>query len=207
MKIVLDADGVLLNYNQRMAQVYEMALGKSLSIVKESHHFTNMYGVNMTKEERSAVFALFDTHGWSSMPAIEGAIEATQALHNAGCELLCLSSMPPKFVQARAQNLKNLGIPVKEVIGSGRDDRDVNPKAAHLITIQPDIFVDDQLRNFKNVPDTICKIWIDNQYHDSPDIGLNEDLAHFKFNTLIDFTRAFLDNPSVFTRRKNSLKI
>ena len=207
MKIVLDADGVLLDYNERMARIYEKALGRTLSVVKESHHFTTMYGVTFTPEDKKAVFALFDTEGWTNMPAIKGSVEATQALHNAGHELVCLSSMPAQFVEARTSNFKTLGIPLERVIGSGRDDQDTNPKAAHLIELQPDIFVDDQLRNFKDVPDSICKVWIDNKYHDSPDVGLDTSVADFRFHSLKEFSEAVIENPSLFTKKKKTLKL
>lgn len=207
MKIVLDADGVLLDYNEKMARVYEKALGKTLCVVKESHHFTTMYGVVFTPEDKKIVFALFDTEGWTNMPAIKGSVKATQALHDAGHELVCLSSMPAQFVEARTSNFKSLGIPLEKVIGSGRDDQKTNPKAVHLIELQPDIFVDDQLRNFKDVPDSICKVWIDNKYHDSPDVGLDTSLADFKFHSLSEFAQVVLENPSIFKKNKKSLKL
>lgn len=34
MKIVLDADGVLFDYNEKMALVYEKYLGETLCVVK-----------------------------------------------------------------------------------------------------------------------------------------------------------------------------
>ena len=185
-----------------MARIYEQALSKKLNLVKKSHHFKNMYGVEFTPEEKKAIYALFDKEGWTSMPALEGAVEATQALHDAGHTLICLSSMPSQFVKDRASNFKSLNIPLQEVIGSGRDDSDINPKATHILQIQPDIFVDDQLRNFKDVPHSVCKIWIDNQFHDSPDIGLDSSIADFKFSSLKEFSISLLNNPVLFSKTK-----
>lgn len=207
MKIVLDADGVLLDYNAQMAKIYQKTLNRQLKFIKHSHHFKNMYGVEFLPEEKKAIYKLFDTEGWNSMPAIDGAVEATQALHKAGHTLICLSSMPEQFVEARSENFKSLGIPFERVIGSGRDESDMNPKSYHITSLQPDIFVDDQLRNFKDVPDSICKVWIDNGFHDSPDIGLDSSIADFKFNSIKDFSIAVIQNCYTFIKNKRLPKI
>lgn len=204
MIIVLDADGVLLDYNQKMADICEKALGIKLGKMKHFHHFTNAANFKMTKLQAKEVFALFDIQGWNSMPAIEGSVEACKALHQAGHQLVCLSSMPERFIKDRQANLLNLGMPVEKVIGSGRDDSETNPKAAHLQEIRPDIFVDDQLRNFQNIPSNICKVWIDHRYSDCPNLGMDRSIADFRFLSLHEFSLEFFNNPHQFKKINKS---
>lgn len=198
MIIVLDADGVLFDYNQKMADVCEKALGINLGKLKHCHHFYNASNFNMTKLQGEKVFSLFDIEGWKSMPAIDGSVEACKAMSEAGHQLVCLSSMPAQFVSHRQHNLTSLGFPIEKVIGSGRDNSRTNPKASHLKEINPDIFVDDQLRNFQDIPKHICKVWIDNGYLDCPNFGMDKSQADFTFSSLRDFSFAFIENPQRF---------
>lgn len=202
MKIILDADGVLLDYNQQMAKMYELAFGQSIQEIEKAHHFTKAYGVQLTKEDLAQIYVHFDVKGWSTMPAIKGAVEATQLMHKEGHELSCLSSMPSRFVDARRENFVFLNMPIDHVIGSGRDEKTgINPKAQHLIELNPDIFVDDQLRNFDDVPHHICKVLIDNGFSDSPNVG-RENIADFTFTSLLEFSKALSQNPEMFNKKK-----
>lgn len=200
MIIVLDADGVLLDYNKKLAHVCEKALNIQLGVLKYFHHFSNAVNFQMTPVQSEKVFTLFDIEGWNSMPAIEGSVEACKAIAALGHSLVCVSSMPDKFVQARKHNLINLGIPINHVLGTGRDDSQTNPKSGYLKSINPDIFVDDQIRNFHGIPDSICKVWIDHGYTDCPNVGMDKSQVDFTFKSLRDFSFEFVKNSRQFNK-------
>lgn len=208
MKIILDADGVLLDYNEQMAKICELVYGRKFPKVAHAHHFKNAYGLELTKDELKRVYAYFDVQGWTSMPALPKTIEATQLLHSMGHQLVCLSSMPPRFVEDRKNNFKLLGMPIDEVIGSDRDEKlsHINPKAQHLIELAPDIFVDDQLRNFQDVPEKICKIWINNGFKDCPNVGMDRSMADHCYSNLYDFALDLNMNPKKFMSKQKKLK-
>jgi phosphoglycolate phosphatase-like HAD superfamily hydrolase len=207
MKIVLDADGVLLDYNKQMAKMYELTFGVILKEVEKAHHFSRAYGVVLTKEDLAKIYTHFDVKGWATMPAVEGSVQATQLMHSEGHDLSCLSSMPSRFVEARRENFVFLNMPIDHVIGSGRDEKTaINPKAQHLIELNPDIFVDDQLRNFDDVPDSICRVLIDNGFSDSPNVG-KENTADFTFKSLLEFSQALSANPAMFNKKKKTFHI
>lgn len=204
MLIVLDADGVLVDYNEQMAKIAGKILKKTLNKVAHAHHFKNAYDVSFTKEEKNMVYKLFETEGWSAMPPVPGAVEGTQQLKSLGHTLVCLSSMPNRFVPDRLHNLQSHGMPIDKVIGSGRDNKSphINPKAEHLRALNPQIFVDDQLRNFQDIPDTICRVWINNNFQDCPNQGVDRGLADFTFSSLQDFAQALAANPQAFSTFK-----
>lgn len=201
MLIALDVDGVLLDYNTQFARLVERALDRPLRLIDpEAHHFANAYGITLSREDKQKVYALFDQEGWLTMPPMAQAVDAAQRLHADGHRLFCVSSMPPRFAEHRAQNLVNLGIPIDGVIGSDRDEarEGHNPKAEHLIALAPDVFVDDQLRNFLDLPASICKVWIDRGTHDSPNNGMDPSLADHRFPSLFAFVEAFVAHPGLF---------
>lgn len=213
MKIVLDADGVLLDYNARMAQVSQTALDIKLKKIKNAHHFYNCYGVSFSKEQWSKVYSLFDQEGWNKMPEIQGATQAVKKLKEQGHELICVSSMPSKFINDRKKNFIYLGMPINTVIGCDRDEEKngFNPKAKYLNELKPDIFIDDQLRNFKDIDEKICKIWINNNFDDCPNVNEDRALCDFSFNSLIEFVNMFTVDPNKFNKslllNKKSIKV
>lgn len=201
MLIALDVDGVLLDYNAQFARLAAEVLDRPLRLVDpDAHHFVNAYGITLSREDKQRIYDRFDRDGWLTMPPMERAVDAAQRLHADGHRLFCVSSMPPRFAAHRAQNLENLGIVIDGVIGSDRDEsrEGHNPKAEHLIALAPDVFVDDQLRNFLDLPAGICKVWIDRGTHDSPNNGMDPSLADHRFPSLHAFMEALVANPSLF---------
>ncbi|CAF1628690.1 unnamed protein product, partial [Didymodactylos carnosus] len=127
-------------------------------------------------------------------------------LQAAGYELVCVTAIPEKFVQARLENLQKHGFPIDRVIGKpahltyenlptnhGAVEDFVNPKKEIIERLRPVAFVDDQRRNFKDIEcdDTIF-VYIDGEHTDDHP-NFNDDTAyHVKYGSLIEFVKDFL---------------
>lgn len=203
LKVIWDVDGVLLDYNAQMARMIKKALGWEPALIEpRAHHFKTAYGVELCEADRALVYAEFDQLGWRSMPGQPGAARATRLLARAGHFSLCLSSMPKRFEACRLINLRALGMPIQRVIGSGREEgSEANPKAEHIERERPDVFVDDQLRNFKGLPPEVFKVWIDTGRVDGPNVGADASLADAVFSSALEFAQALAAHPERFVKK------
>lgn len=190
--IAIDGDGVLFDYNAVYPLVWRKAFGEELVEVQpNSYHAHNQYGVEFTsKAQEQKFFDAFDEDVWATMPALHGAIEATRMLFSHGYSLVCVSSMPARFTQARMNNLLTLWMPFDRVIATGRGEGDGNPKKAVIEALNPTYFVDDLLSNFEGVPSTTHTAWIDYKKMDSPSLDLVSEGWHDSTHgTLLDFAK------------------
>lgn len=151
--IALDADGVLLDYNKAAANAWHAAFGVFPSVLDaKAYHFRNVYAMDLTDESVKAQYkAEFSKKAWRTMPALPGAIEGCQMLHEMGYELHVVSAMPEDYAQARRDNLRDLGMPIASVTATGAREDASNPKLQTLLRLQPIAFVDDLLLNFEGV--------------------------------------------------------
>jgi hypothetical protein len=199
--IAPDGDGVLLDYNERYAAIFSATLGLPLAKAPGLYHrFSHAYNALATPEQTQSVRAAFAVDGWRTMPPIEGAVEGSLLLAEAGARQVCVTSMPARFSDDRLRNLLDLGMPFEGVVATNRDPSTPNPKAAPLAVLMPDVFADDQLRNFIGLDERICRVHIDPGYldPDHPDRGLDPSLAHFRFASYRDFAKAFCADPAPF---------
>lgn len=192
--IALDADGVLLNYNQAFGALWSAHFGGDPLTVQDqtAYHATRYWGVEAP--ERGDVFwDYFDKNGWRTMPAMEGAIEACKALVAAGHTLVCVSSMPEHRADDRLHNLQTLGFPIERMIATGsRFGSTANPKKEAIEALKPDWFVDDELRKLKDL-DGVKLVLIDPGHSDCPNRGQSRDFVHMVVPTLADFAKNLLD--------------
>lgn len=176
--IALDADGVLLNYNAAFPGVHQKAFGRPLPQVRKAYHARNVYDLVLPKgtPEHDVFFAHFVEEDWRKMPALEGAVEACHALHDAGFRLVCVTSMPPEHAPARVHNFRELGFPIEDVIAVGRHGEG-NPKLETIEMLSPMAFVDDLASNFEGLGAHVHKALIEYGHFDSPNLELDPALA------------------------------
>ncbi|CAF1082732.1 unnamed protein product [Didymodactylos carnosus] len=202
--IALDCDGVLLDYCKTFGQIYQQTFGKDVVVVNpRSFDAKNMYGIEFTPEEEIDFYTKFDEHGWHSMPMLDGALEACDLLHEAGYELVCVTTMSEKFVEQRLRNLKQHGFKIDRVIGRQihhklpndflKQDEHPNPKKEAIEKLKPVVFVDDLKRNFKDIQCDYTKfVYIDGEHTDDHP-NLNDDTPyHYRYRSLIEFVKDFL---------------
>jgi hypothetical protein len=109
--IALDCDGVLLDYGLAYGVAWNRAFGEAPIL-----HNPNAYSpIDRWKVPMLSGQALeqlrgaFDEVFWSSIPAIDGALEACQLLVDAGHELVCVTAISDLHQPARRRSQKRLG--------------------------------------------------------------------------------------------------
>ena len=152
--IALDADGVLLDFHLGYADAWRRAFGAA---PKERDRLAywpmDRWEVDRLDDVRRAHFRKhFDETFWTSVPAIEGAVEACHRLHDAGFDLVCVSALEAEFESARLRNLRDLGFPIERVIATGNAAGERSPKADAITELNPEAFVDDYLPYMRGVP-------------------------------------------------------
>lgn len=197
-KLALDADGVLLDYNKTAARVWEREFNVKL-VPKDlgAYHFKNQYhGIDMEAPgHRERFRARFAREGWNSMDALPGVQEACELLVEHGFELHVVTSMPLEYEALRFENLKNLGLPITSVTGTGSHPY-LNPKAQALAKLAPVAFVDDLLKNFQNV-DGVHLAYLHWDAHDSPNLHQPhlKSLIHSEHMDLLSFAQYWVREP------------
>lgn len=197
--IALDADGVLLNYHHAYAQAWGKAFGTT-PVVSDPLAYWPMdrWGVPRLEGEQLAQFrSVFDDGYWSTIPAIDGAIDACQALAVAGYELVCVSAIEPRFEAARLQNLRDCGFPIERVYSTGTSGADISPKAAALLELRPLAFVDDFLPYLKGIPTDVHAALILREPNGSPNIGEDMAWAKSQHADLADFAAWWLNRTAI----------
>lgn len=192
--VVLDADGVVLDYNKAVPRVFRKAFGRALPVVRtDAYHAHNVYNLALTKgtSEHVHFYANFVAEDWATMPALEGAVAACHALHAAGFQLICVTSMPPEFAEARERNFRALGLPIEQVVAVGRHGEG-NPKLATIERLAPVAFVDDLASNFAGVGPGVHKALVEYGHFDSPNLALDPTLSNSQHGSLAQFVKWWL---------------
>jgi phosphoglycolate phosphatase-like HAD superfamily hydrolase len=192
--IALDADGVLLDYNLAYASAWQRAFGQYPDEKDPNAYWAlDRWDVARLDSESLAKFKLcFDESFWSSIPAIEGALEACQSLDAAGFELVCVTALSAKFGVARQENLRRLGFPIHKVYTADTDFSDRSPKADLLNVLKPVAFVDDYLPFLLGVDNGIHSALIHRRATRSPNMGEFVNAATSQHDDLWAFSRFWL---------------
>ena len=192
--IVLDADGVLLDYHEGYARAWERAFGERPKVRNpDGYHPMDYWDVkHLTLDEQRKLGRDGFTHDiWMSMPAIDGAVEACRALRIAGYRLICVSAISSRFEMVRALNLENLGIQVEDMIGVGELGGS-NPKATTLRRLAPVAFVDDYLGYLQGLHHETWRALVEGRPHNNPNHDPTLMPAHSRHASLKDFAQWWL---------------
>lgn len=186
--IVLDCDGVLLDYKTYYGKEYERFFGKKISISQlNSFHADNYYGITWEEKEHQQNF--WNNFQWHNMSPLEGAVEATNILKNKGYKIIVLTSIPASAQDTRHHNLLDLKMPIDATIACGYISKG-NPKKEYIEVLNPHYFVDDLASNFKGLKGNTKNILIEGLYHDCPNKEVLPHVKiHKKFNSLRDFAQ------------------
>jgi phosphoglycolate phosphatase-like HAD superfamily hydrolase len=199
--IALDADGVLLDYHRAYADVW----GKTFGLVpplKDPQAYwpqDRWHVTHLTGPELAAFRVRFDEVFWSTVPALEGAVQACQDLVSCGFELVCVSALETTFASARLNNLRTLGFPIESVIATGNDASIMSPKAQAIEKLQPAAFVDDFLPYHRGVLPTVHKALIRREENGSPNVGpelAGVDSQHLDLRAFVQWWLARDEAPS-----------
>lgn len=195
--IALDADGVLLNYNAAYAKVWQRVFGVHPE-ERDPNAYWAMDRWSVKKLEGTLLAQLhagFDQGFWSTIPAIESALEACLALNDDGYTLVCVSALEPQFENARLRNLRELGFPIERVLATGRSTPGRNPKAQAVSHLQAIALVDDYLPNLMGLKPGVHAALIVRQPNGSPNVGPELFAVASIHSHLGDFARWWLARP------------
>ena len=187
--IALDADGVLLDFHLGYASAWQRAFGRAPAERDPLAYWPmDRWRVERLDAAQRVTFrAAFDEHFWTTMPAIDGAIDACHRLRQAGFDLVCVSALEAEFEAARLRNLRALGFPIERVIATGNAEGERSPKADAIEVLQPVAFVDDYAPYMRGVPGHVHTALVLRAPNGSPNVGaelaraksVHADLAAF----------------------------
>ncbi len=176
--IALDCDGVLLDYGRAYGGAWKRAFGED-PILQNPHSYWPMdrWGIPRLSGQKLDQFrSVFNEAFWSTIPAIDGALEACHTLVRAGYALVCVTALEAHNLSARKRNLMSLGFPIADVIATDSTVSDVSPKASVLHQLRPVAFVDDYAPYLVGVSTEIHRALILRDPIGSPNVG--DALAH-----------------------------
>lgn len=187
--IALDADGVLLDYHHAYAGAWEQVFGTRPALKDGQAYWPQeRWAVDWLQGPQLSAFrAAFNDRFWSTVPALEGAVEACNDLVAAGFELVCVSAIETAFSQARMRNLHGLGFPIEKVVATGNQATGISPKASAIEALQPVAFVDDFLPYHRGMPSTVHKALIRREENGSPNVGAELDSVDSQHLNLREF--------------------
>ncbi|WP_140636138.1 HAD family hydrolase [Methylibium rhizosphaerae] len=194
--IALDADGVLLDYNLAYAGAWERAFGvRPQERDPLAYWAMDRWAVERLDGPRlQQLVECFDETFWSNVPAIETALPACHALHDAGYELVCVSAVEVQYAKARLRNLRALGFPIERVIATGDAADGRSPKADALIELQACAFVDDFLPYMAGLPASIHAALVQRSPNGTPNVGVALASVHSQHIDLADFAAWWLSS-------------
>lgn len=192
--IALDCDGVLLDFQLGYASAWARAFGRA-PVERDPLAYwpIDRWAVERLTPERRPLFrAAFDERFWTTLPPIEGALDACHRLHGAGFELVCVSALDLEFETPRLRNLRNLGFPIERVIATGHHEGARSPKADSIKRLDPIAFVDDYLPYMRGLPGHVHTALVLRAPNGSPNAGADMALAKSVHGDLADFADHWL---------------
>jgi hypothetical protein len=193
--IALDADGVLLDFHLGYAGAWQRAFGaRPAERDAQAYWPMDRWHVERLDESRRLHFRrFFDETFWTSVPAIDGAIDACHRLHDAGFDLVCVSALELEYEAARLRNLRDLGFPIERVVATGNAPGERSPKADAIAALDPEAFVDDYLPYLRGMPAQVHTALVLRAPNGSPNSGAELTLARSIHDDLGQFATHWLE--------------
>lgn len=157
-KIILDVDGVLLNFIEKFSEVVQETVQRPLVINEFEYNLSKRFGIS--EEEEILVWQRFADAGcWEKLNPLQGVIEAVQKINALDYDVYIVTAIDGLFVEQRRTNLEKIGLNPVEIYCAGYN----KSKLDFFNIIQPDIIVDDRLENLHVAPDCFHLVWIQDQ--------------------------------------------
>ncbi|MEO8924771.1 MAG: HAD family hydrolase, partial [Caldimonas sp.] len=187
--------GVLLDFHVGYAGAWQRAFGTApAELDPQAYWPMDRWQVERLDDIQRAHFRRhFDETFWTTVPAIEGAIEACHRLHDAGFDLVCVSALELEYEAARLRNLRQLGFPIERVVATGNAPGERSPKADAIAELDPQAFVDDYLPYLRGMPVKVHTALVLRAPNGSPNVGSELSLARSVHDDLASFASHWLD--------------
>lgn len=110
MKIALDADGVLFDFDKSWRLCAERVLGRTLPLCGQHYDLGQRYGLKKTEVHK--VWTVWDmTSGWRRVHPLVSGIEAAHMALNLGHEVFVITRLPSsQAAQERRESLNRWGL-------------------------------------------------------------------------------------------------
>jgi hypothetical protein len=192
--LAIDADGVLVDLHVGYARAWQRAFGVyPAERDPQAYWPMDRWQVEaLDAEQRLVLRAQFDEPFWASLPAIPGALDACLRLHDAGYELVCVTALESRFKEARQNNLRALGFPIRRVLATGHVEGDRSPKADAIEKLRPVAFVDDYIAYMRGMPGYVHTALVLRAPNGSPNVGEELRLARSVHQDLAAFAEHWL---------------
>lgn len=185
--ILIDCDQCILNYNQRVADIYEEVFGHQPKIKDatafKAHNVFDFSDLNASQAE-ALKKACSGKNLWSKMPSMPGAVEFYNK-HENDFDFIVLTRMVEEFKDVRYENLHDIGFKAKDVWAVPRVATE-NPKEKLARETGAPFFIDDLVKNFEGIHDIPTQlILIDHKYTDGANdnrdgIRIDHSVSSFK---------------------------
>jgi len=192
--IALDADGVLLDFHLGYAGAWRRAFGAHPEERDPLAYWPmDRWHVDRLDDAGRAHFRRhFDDEFWSSVPVIEGAVDACRRLHDAGYDLVCVSALEAEHEAARLRNLRSHGFPIERVVATGNAPGLLSPKVDAITALAPCAFVDDYLPYLRGMPSNVHTALVLRAPNGSPNVGDDMSIVDSTHDDLAGFVRHWL---------------
>lgn len=207
-KVVLDVDGVVLDFYKGAARVLEEMLGRPMIKVDNRPATKYRYGLTDKQYQDMRVVMRSHPHGWRNLPVLAGAVEAIEKMQSAGYKVSFLSSCGQSLFDLRRENLDALGLYDCELICV--EDADKNAKGVVLSRLQPVAFVDDHMKMLAQATMVKERVWIDHGCSlelDPDGVPLVERHSVIRVPSLANWTHQFLSSPQMVIREEKKRKL
>jgi hypothetical protein len=193
--IVLDGDGVLVDYHHAYAQAWGKAFGEVPAIKDPDAYWAlDRYDVRKLHGDELDHFKKhMDYEFWATMPAMPGAVEACQKLVDAGYKLICVTALEDEHKSARWKNLLDLGMPLEGIVCTGHGNDTASPKASVLSVLNPVAFADDFVHYMRGIPPHIHAALIMRSKNGTPNVGPDLKLAHSQHADILSFAEYWVN--------------
>ena len=175
--IVLDIDGVVLDYLAQWEFVIEYHLKMPAVIKSHVYHLGERYG--LTDKQFQSAWNYFDAAGhWLKIPERANSVTHIKSILGLGYEVMLLTAARPSLEPSRILNLKAIGMPAAVQITSTGGS-----KCAALSALQPFIFVDDHDAHLQEAVDAAVPIIIQipNSAKDSKSVHAHHHVDDLSF--------------------------
>lgn len=199
--ILVDGDGVMLDYNKAFADCYSKTYNIPLTCVfPRAYTAIKEYGINISNHgSYDQIYKDFEPlNMWRNMPALPGSVEAINSLIDKGYDVRCLTSMPPQYELDRLHNLNMVGFKINKVYAVNRKNAAKNgiknPKLDIIKQTKALAFIDDLRKNFINCENLNTKmVWLDNEHplEDNPNIESVDCTIDITVKSLLEFSNLF----------------
>jgi hypothetical protein len=196
--IVLDGDGVVIDYHEGYAMAWERAFGGRPSVRNpDSYYARHYWDVPVLSDEG---FKYLREHGfcseiWESMPLLSGVIDACKLLTDAGFRLIVVTAAEVHIRQARINNLRRHNLPIEDVITIGRLGPG-NVKMEAVNQLRPVAFVDDYIGYLQGLHPDIWRALIMGRPEGSPNSDPYFVPASANYKSLLEFAQQWVTRKS-----------